>query len=177
MKNAVRLALALAALALAVPAAAQQQPRPTLGFGVSVAPIENALLWPTFELYLPIRLAPEFRLEPSLGIMSRDVNGGTDTRDITLGVGAFWVKPIAAPLDMYVGGRLKLNFAHSSGPAGSDSDTDVLLAAALGSEYYVVPQFSVGLEGQLGLYQHGAINGDDSGFYTAGLAFLRMYFH
>jgi hypothetical protein len=183
MKNVARLALALSALALASPAAAQQQTRPMLGFGISVAPIaEAAFTSPTVELVLPIRVAPAFKLEPSLGIFSRDrPSPGTDTRDITLGVGAFWVKPIAAPMDMYVGGRLKLNFAHESTTTGagttvSDSGTDMSIAAALGGEYYVVPQFSVGLEGQLGLYNHSLINGDDSGFFTNGLAFLRLYF-
>ncbi len=175
MKNVVRLALALCALALAAPAAAQQQQRPTLGLGISVVPLE--VVGPTVELYVPIRIAPNFRLEPSIGIFSRDVPaGGTDTRDFTLGVGAFFVKPIAAPIDMYMGGRLKLNFAHSDNGVTSDSDTDLSIAAALGGEYYLVPQFSVGLEGELGLYQHGTVNGDDSGWFTTGLAFLRLYF-
>ncbi len=177
MKNVVRLALALCALAAAVPAAAQQQ-RPKIGFGVSFAPFAQATTaLPSAELYLPIRIAPAFRLEPSLGIYTNDQpSPGTDRRDITIGVGAFWVKSVAAPVDMYVGGRLKLNFAHEENPAASDSATDMFLAAALGGEYYVVPQFSVGFEGELGLYDHGSVNGDDSGFFTTGLAFLRLYF-
>jgi hypothetical protein len=178
MKNVVRLALALCAFAIAAPANAQQQARPTLGFGISMMPFaQPSALLPTAELYLPIRIAPAFRLEPSLGIFSRDVSGGNKTRDFTLGVGGFWVKPIATPGDMYVGARLKLNFARVENAAGvSDSGTDFSLAAALGGEYYVVPQFSVGLEGQLGLYQNSTVSGDDSGFFTTGLAFLRLYF-
>ncbi len=177
MKNVVRLALALCALAAAVPAAAQQQQRHTIGFGISVVPIDAAGVTPTIELYLPIRVAPAFRLEPSLGIFSRDVSGGNKTRDFTLGLGAFWVKPVATAVDMYAGGRLKLNFARFENAAGvSDDGTDFSLAGALGGEYYVVPAFSVGLEGQLGLYDHGSVNGDNSGFFTTGLAFLRLYF-
>src|SRR5512146_425209 len=182
MKNVVRLALALCALALASPAAAQQA-RPTFGFGVSILPFaQPSVVLPTAELYLPIRVAPAFRLEPSLGIFtSNEPTPGTDTRDITIGVGAFWVKQLAAPLDMYVGGRLKLNFAHVSttnaaGTTASDSDTDLVLAAALGGEYYVATQLSVGLEGELGLYDHGNVSGDDTGVFTTGLAFLRIYF-
>ncbi len=178
MKNVVRLALALCALALAVPAAAQQQQRPMLGFGVSFVPFASpSAILPTAELYLPINVAPVLRIEPSLGIFSRDVSGGTKTRDVTLGVGVFYVKSIAAPVDMYVGGRLKLNFAHVETAAGAtESDTDVFVAAALGGEYYVVPKFSVGFEGNLGLYQQGTVNGDASGWYTTGLGFMRLYF-
>ena len=177
MKNAARLAVALAALTLAAPAAAQQQQRPTLGFGISIVPLEVAGQVPTVEVYLPIRIAPQFRLEPSLGIFSRNVSGGTDTSNVTIGVGGFWVATVSAPVDLYAGGRLKLNFAHQSTvAAGSTSDTDVSIAAALGGEYYLVPHFSLGLEGQLGYYSHGAINGDDSGWFTTGVAFLRLYF-
>ncbi len=177
MKNVVRLALALCALALAVPAAAQQA-RPKLGFGISVVPFASpSAILPSAELYLPIRVAPQLKIEPSLGIFTRDVSGGNKTRDVTLGVGVFYVKPLAAPVDMYVGGRLKLNFAHEENAAGvGTSDTDVFVAAALGGEYYVVPAFSVGFEGNLGLYQQGTVNGDASGFYTTGLAFMRLYF-
>jgi hypothetical protein len=180
MKNAVRLALALCALALATPAAAQQAPpqaRPQIGFGISIVPLEVAGQVPTVEVYLPIRIAPQFRLEPSLGIFSRDQAGTLpDTRDVTLGIGGFWLAPVAAQVDLYAGGRLKLNFAHESTPAGSTSDTDVSIAAALGGEYYLVPHFSLGLEGQLGYFSHGSVNGDDSGFFTTGVAFLRLYF-
>src|SRR5512141_1042530 len=139
MKNLVRLTLALCALALASPASAQQA-RSMLGFGISVVPLDGGPMASTVELYLPIRVAPAFRLEPSLGVYSRDVSGaGTDHRDITLGRGAFFLKAVATPVDMYVGGRVKLNFAHVSTTSGggvtvSDSGTDFSLAAALGGE-------------------------------------------
>jgi hypothetical protein len=182
----IRLAVALCALALAAPAAAQSQPqpqaqpqRPAVGVGVSVVPFSDAGgAMSTIEVYVPIRVAPQLRLEPSLGIFTRDRNGtgATDTRDVTLGVGVFYVKPIAGPVDMYVGGRLKLNFAHSDDGVTSNSDTDLLIAGALGGEYYLVSHFSVGLEAQLGLYQRGDVSGDDSGWFTTGLAFMRFYF-
>jgi hypothetical protein len=177
MTHAVRLSLAAAAaLAVAAPAAAQQQPpRPQVGLGISITPNDAFTgVSETVELYVPILLAPQIRIEPSLGILSS--NDGTDRRDFTLGIGGFWVAPVAGPVDMYAGGRLKLNFAHVSSAAGSDSSTDVSIAAALGGEYYLVPHFSLGLEGQLGYYSHGAVNGDTDGFYTTGLAFLRLYF-
>jgi hypothetical protein len=186
VKDTIRLAVALSALTLAVPAVAQPAAAPshqrsTFGIGISVAPVDAAGVLPTIEVYVPIQIAPQFRLEPSLGIFTqnRDGAGTTDTSDVTLGIGAFWVKPIAAPVDMYVGGRLKLDFAHSDNGVTSDSDTNFSLAGAFGGEYYLVAKFSVGLEAQLGLYQRGtagASGGNDSGWFTTGLAFLRLYF-
>ncbi|HET8539778.1 MAG TPA: outer membrane beta-barrel protein [Anaeromyxobacter sp.] len=180
MKNVARIALALSALALAAPAAAQQS-RPTLGLGVSIVPVDAAGVLPPIEVYVPIRIAPNFKLEPSLGIWTRDQGGvgANDTRDLVLGLGAFFVKPIAGAADMYVGGRLKLNFAKTDDGTTSNSDTDIVVAAALGGEYYLVPLFSIGLEAQLGLYQRGTagdFGADDDGFFTTGLGFLRLYF-
>jgi hypothetical protein len=175
MKKMLRLAAALAVLVAASSAAAQE--RPKLGVGISIVPLEGAGAVPTVEVYVPLMIAPNFRLEPSLGIFTNDPSGGgTETSDITLGVGAFFVNQIAPQADMYVGGRLKLNFASFDNGVVDDSDTDVLLAGALGGEYYLVPKFSLGLEAQLGLYSQGDVSGDASGFFTTGLAFLRLYF-
>ena len=175
MKKTLRLVAALAVLAAAGSAAAQE--RPSLGLGISIVPLEGAGAVPTVEVYVPLMLAPNFRLEPSLGIFTNDPPaGGTDTSDITLGVGAFYVSPIAPQADMYVGGRLKLNFASEDDGIDDDSDTDVLLAGAVGGEYYLVPKFSIGMEAQLGLYSLGDVTDDSSGFFTTGLAFLRVYF-
>jgi hypothetical protein len=176
-----KLVFAAAALALALPALAQEA-RPTVGFGVSIVPLEAAGNAPTVEVYLPIRVAPTFRLEPSLGIRTVDrpsQPGNFDESDVTLGIGAFYVQKAAAPLDVYVGGRLKLNFA-SVKPFGgqNDSGTDVVLAAALGGEYYLFSRFSLGMEGQLGFFSNSsaARGGEGSGLFTTGLAFLRVYF-
>jgi hypothetical protein len=174
MKTTLRLAAALAALTLVLPAAAQEQ-RPTLGIGASINP--EAAFSPTVEIYVPIRLGQQFRLEPSVGIFTRDRDApGVDTSDVTVGIGAFYMMPIAAAADVYVGGRLKLNFASRDDGVNDDSDTDLTVAAALGGEYYLVPQLSLGVEAQLGLYQLGDVSGDDSGFFTTGLGFLRFYF-
>jgi hypothetical protein len=176
-----KLVLTLAVLTMALPAAAQEH-RTKIGIGIAIEPLETANLVPkTIELYLPIQIAPQLRLEPSLGIAtSNGPDGGTDTRDFTLGVGLFFVQSVATPVDMYVGGRLKLNFARvESGPPGarvSNSGGDVALAGALGGEYYFVPKFSMGLEGQLGFYSNSSASGDNSGVFTTGLAFLRLYF-
>jgi hypothetical protein len=181
MHNLVRVAAAAAALSLAAPAVAQPaQPQARdnkFGIGIGIVPIDAAGQAGTVEVYFPIALAPNFRLEPSIGLFTVDApSGGTDHRDLTLGVGAFAVNRLAPQVDMYFGGRLKLNFAKSDGPTVDDSDTDLFLAAAVGGEYYFVPKFSLGLEAQLGLYSHGDVRGDDSGLFTSGVAFLRVYF-
>lgn len=177
-----RFAVALAALALAAPALAQDTAGRdgTVGLGVSIVPLEGAGTLPTIELYVPIKLAPQLRLEPSIGIQTsdRENNGNNlDTSDVTLGLGVFFVQSVAAPLDFYAGGRLKLNFTSWDDGVNDDSGTDVIIAGALGGEYYLVPKFSLGLEGQLGYYSRSEASYDEaSGFFTTGLAFLRLYF-
>jgi hypothetical protein len=164
--------LALTAAAAGTPALAAEE-GPKFGLGIAILPLTGA---PTVEVYVPIALAPTWRIEPSLGIRTDDQPaGGVDTRDITLGVGFFYIKKLAPPLDLQLGGRLKLNFAHTSGVT-SQSGTDVILAGAVGGEYYLIPKFSLGLEGNLGYYSNSAASGDNAGWFTAGLAFLRFYF-
>jgi Outer membrane protein beta-barrel domain len=178
-----KVVVALAALALAAPAFAQQQPpqasehRSVLGVGVSITELSAAIVSPTIEVYLPIQVGPNLRIEPSLGIFTNDrPTGQTDTSNITLGVGVFVQQKVAQPVDLYVGGRLKLNFASTDDGTTSNSGTDFTIAAAIGGEYYFVPKFSIGLEGQLGFYSNSEVSGDNSGFYTTGLGFLRVYF-
>jgi hypothetical protein len=182
-----KVVVALAALVLAAPAFAQQSPppheggRPQFGLGVSIIPLQpssqNGLIAPTVEVYVPIQMGPALRIEPSLGIFTVDEpTGGTDTSNITLGVGVFLQQRVAPPVDLYVGGRLKLNFASFDNGVADDSGTDLLIAAAAGGEYYLAPKFSIGLEGQLGFYSNSEVSGDTSGFFTNGLGFLRVYF-
>jgi hypothetical protein len=176
--------LLFAALVVATATLAQaQEARKQVGVGVSIDPFAAAAFTsgaaptPTVEVYVPINLMPKLRLEPSLGIFTNDVNTGTSTRDVTLGVGLFYVQRLAAPFDLYMGGRLKLNFAHTETTAGgSDSGTDVLLAGALGGEHYFSPHFSLGAEAQLGFRSNSSASGDNTSVFTTGLGFLRFYF-
>jgi hypothetical protein len=175
-----KLVVALAALALSAPAFAQsQQPAGANGgqFGLGISITPDADPAPTIEVYVPFQIAPTLRLEPSLGIATVDApQGGTDTKDITLGVGLFVTQKVAPAVNIYGGGRLKLNFASFDNGATDDSGTDFILAAAAGGEYFFVPKFSIGLEGQLGFYSQSETSGDNSGFFTTGLGFLRVYF-
>jgi len=168
-----KLAFVVAALALALPAAAQQtQTRTNIGLGVSLNLDLNS---PTVEVYAPIGVGPNLRVEPSLGIRTVDGDGFSES-DLTLGVGVFALKGTATDFNMYFGGRLKLNFASEDNGVTDDSGVDLSLAGALGGEYFFMPKFSLGLEGQLGFYSASEVSGDASGFFTGGLGFLRMYF-
>lgn len=177
-----RFALALAALALAAPALAQDTAGGTVGIGVSIVPLETGSYnAPTVEVYVPIKIAPQLRLEPSIGVQTADRDNGNgndvDTSDVTLGLGVFFVQRVAAPVDFYAGGRFKLNFASVDDGIDENNGTDVVIAGALGGEYYFVPKFSLGLEAQLGYYSRSDASIDEAdGFFTTGLAFLRMYF-
>jgi hypothetical protein len=168
-----KLACVIAALAFALPAAAQEKKQTRFGIGVSITP--EASIAPTIEVYMPIDVSPTFRIEPSLGVLTSDA-GDTSETDITLGAGVFLMKRMAQSVNLYYGGRLKLNYASEDTGVNDDSGFDLSLAGALGGEYYLVPSFSMGLEGQLGFYSMSEVNGDTSGFFTTGLAFLRLYF-
>jgi len=172
-----KLAFVVAAVALALPAAAAAQQKQTrIGLGVSITPA--AEVGPTIQLYMPIDIGAALRVEPSLGIATSNFGqtGATDRSDITIGAGVFGMKRISQPVNLYFGGRAKLNFASEDNGTNSDSGTDLSLAGAIGAEYYLVPSFSVGLEGQLGFYSNSDLSDDVSGFFTTGLGFLRMYF-
>lgn len=169
-----KLLFAVAALALSATANAQEARRP-FGLGISIEPL--VAVSPTIEVYAPIAIAPNLRVEPSLGILTRDGPANSvDRSDVTVGVGLFYVQRVAAPVDLYMGGRLKLNFASEDDGTNDDSGTDVILAAAIGAEHYFVTHFSLGAEAQLGFRSDSDVSGDDSGLFTTGLAFLRFYF-
>lgn len=168
-----KLALMIAALALALPAAAQEDKKTRFGLGVSITPESRTA--PTFELYLPIDIGRNLRVEPSLGILTADF-GDASASDITLGAGVFLMRRVAQSVNLYYGGRFKLNFASEDDGVNDDSGTDISIAGALGGEYYLVPSFSLGLEGQLGFYSASDVSDDASGFFTTGLGFLRVYF-
>lgn len=152
------------------------------GVGVAINALGAPDIAPTVEVYFPLRLAQNLRIEPSLGIRTVDrpsSPGNQDERDVSLGVGVFLMSRVSPPVDLYMGGRLKLNFAKKTFFGGTDeSGTDVSLAAAIGGEDYLAPNFSIGLEGELGYYSNSTAHfaGEESGFFTTGLAFLRVYF-
>lgn len=176
-----KLLVAVAALAMSTSAFAQTGGAGganggQLGIGVAITPVDSFRGIPnTVEIYVPFKIAPTLRLEPSVGIYTVDSDAGNDTTDLTLGAGLFVTQKVAAPVDVYFGGRVKLNFAGIDTGATDDSGTDFFVAGAAGGEYYLAPKFSIGLEANLGFYSLSEVSGDESGFYTTGLGFLRVY--
>jgi hypothetical protein len=175
-----RLALTITALTLlvtAAPALAQgaAADRRQFGFGIGAnASFDETTGAYPYEIYVPLRLGPALKLEPSIGILTG--SGDNDFSDVLLGIGVFAVRRVSAPVDLYFGGRLKLNFVSEEIAGGEDdSDTDFYITAAAGGEYFVVPAFSLGLEANLGYYALGDLSGDQSGLYSTGIFFLRMY--
>lgn len=164
----------------AAPAPVPQGRRPTVGFGIGIVPLDSRYIGLPYEVYLPINVSSEVRLEPSAGALTNiPRTGGVKRSYVTLGLGAFWVDRVAPSTDVYLGARVKMCIVTTDDGVTNDSENDFTLAAAVGGEYYVGSNFSVGAEGQLGTYQNGRLFGylspNDRGTFTTGVAFLRFY--
>ena len=149
------------------------------------------------NVYFPMRVGGEFKIEPEIGVMylSYDYEYDGVTHDdservIRVGLG---LGPIIqrGKLDMYYG--LRFGLMHRSiksfertiySPEGTDveiSKTDWYIAPAFGSEYFVSPHFSVGGEVRVEFTLYGEWDGDSSraNLYTIqnrNLFFVRWYF-
>jgi hypothetical protein len=149
------------------------------------------------NIYLPLRVGGEFRIEPEIGVMflSYDYEYYGETHDnservIRVGLG---LGPIIqrGKLDIYYGLRFGLSFRSIKdfqrtiwSPEGTEeeiSKTDWYVAPAFGSEYFVSPHFSVGGEVRVEFTSYG--EWDDSSsrsdLYTIqnrNLFFVRWYF-
>lgn len=164
----------------AAPAPVPQGRRPTVGFGIGIVPFDSRYSGLPYEIYLPINVSSEFRLEPSAGALTNiPRTGGVERSFVTLGLGAFWVDRVAPSTDVYLGGRVKMCIVTTDDGVTNDSENDFTLAAAIGGEFYVGSNFSVGAEAQFGHYQNGRLFGylapNDRGTFTTGVAFLRFY--
>jgi hypothetical protein len=206
MKKTLRIAALAVALSLAGAASAQQaQPassahRTRVGIGVGLPTNEFSTIVAggadlgvgiVPQLYVPIDLTPRFRLEPQVGILTVDQDGGTDTSIWSIGAGAFYLMPLGQQAQLYVGPRLLLSFFHQDNPVGGGivektSGTDWFLAAALGGELMPHPRIGVGAEAQLGRWGIGDRETKATGFptqttpggsswQTQGIIFVRVY--
>jgi len=176
--------VSFAAPALAAPPAARPAPSAQVeassaaspakfGLGISLASDGN--FSSPAEILVPIILNPTIRVEPSLGILTRNFGGGASSRDIVLGVGVFMAKRATPSTDLLFGGRLKLGFAKVDNGVADDSGNDILVAGAAGAEHWFSEKFTVGLEAQLGFYSLSEVSGDASGLFTQGLVIARLY--
>jgi len=212
-KISLRAAVALAALALTTPAlaqqAAKQEPRFGVGVGLTGSAVSGSAAMPGTGtpdfgtlFFVPLNLAPSFRLEPFLGWARADLDAtppgtggqafapglnGAKSSDLTFGVGGFYVAPLAPQVQVYLGGRLASQWQSFHNDAGFKAERrNTILAAALGGEYLPVPRVAFGGELQLGLIWYGDTDftlpagttpsgGGGSGSATQGTLFVRFY--
>lgn len=200
MKSVLRIGALVAALTFAAPAAAQpsqpSQGRVGIGLGMPVNQLSQLLgiggsgasLEP--QIYVPINISPNLRIEPQLGYFKlSDDDAQTETSSFTIGAGVFFVKPVVQQTQLYLGGRLALNWFRDEDqntPAKFEQ-TNLTIAGVFGGEYLPSPWFSVGAEAQLAYTALGDPDVTDTAgvtttgqggsiFSTAGLLFLRVYF-
>jgi hypothetical protein len=168
MKNLLRVATVLTALALSTSAQAQQAAQqrtattaaaPQIGLGVGLT---SGATDPNlgYLLFVPVQMG-NFRIEPFLGWNRADTDATGKDSDFTIGVGAFFVQPVATQLQLYAGGRLGSRWnSHKDaafGAAGTfkTERRDTLLALAAGGEYLPIPRVALGAEFQVGYLSVG----------------------
>jgi hypothetical protein len=202
MLTPLRAAVALAALALAAPTFAQQQAsHPRVGLGISmntslVTPLVtlgSSVFAPPTLLYVPFYLAPNVRIEPTIGwIKVNDDQNDVTSSAFQLGIGAVILKPVTASTNLYGGARLSSVWDRDEtrvSPIAVRKDTqrNTDLALVIGGEYLPTPWFSVGAEGQLDFVWMGDVTHDQTGVprtttsggsasSTQALLFIRVYF-
>jgi hypothetical protein len=195
-----------ASLALASVAAAGERPpgAPRLGIGISLEPsllsllqLGNAVYAPPIQLYVPIVLTPALRLEPAIGVISVTDKGNVidlTSEAFSIGIGALYLRPVAAQVQLLAGGRVTVIWARDQASAGTpqpavveSKQRNLLVALVLGGEYQPSPWFSIGLEGQLAFARLGDIEAKNtatsatatekggSSASTNALVFLRAY--
>jgi hypothetical protein len=202
MKKLLRHAVALAALALALPALAQQANTRSdggkIGLGVGLTstvtvPGRNSGAPDTgYLFFVPINATPQLRIEPFIGWARSDTDATGVNNDTTIGVGGFFVHPVATQLQLYAGGRLGLRWVSTKDAAFGAVNTskterrDTLLALAAGGEYLPIPRVAIGAEFQLGYVSVGdtketfwngtsVSGGGGSGTATQATLFARIY--
>jgi hypothetical protein len=185
-----KLFFGLAAVLFVTTASAQEattaSAKPFIGLGAGLGVNLDFM-----NIVVPINVAPSLRLEPFVGFaydrthFDTNVAGATEvesTRDFILGVGGYLLRPVAPNVEMLLGARIGFDFGKDYVKVvsvGSDSTTttSLLLAAVGGAEYYLSPNFALGVEASLNLTTHK--DDADTRFttvYTQGLATARVYF-
>jgi hypothetical protein len=198
MNRIIRIVASALTLAAALPAAAQQAAQARVGLGVGLSTSEAPLLRAGVaagviapQLYVPMNVTPNVRIEPQVGVLSfhNDANGD-DISFWSIGTGVFWLIPLGGDVGLYVGPRLVFSFFDEENVSGGGvvtktEATDFLVAAALGGELWVHPRFSVGAEGQFGYTSLGDVDVTEAGvtttepggssWATQGIVFVRVY--
>ena len=108
------------------------------------------------QIYFTIDIKDKFRLEPTLGISFAD-----GFEQLNVGVGIFGKKNLP-----------KFNVLYGSRFEFLSSDALIVIAPAIGGEYYFIRNFSIGTEIQLRILQ---VDGD-WGAYSNTSVLMRFYF-
>jgi hypothetical protein len=204
--------LAVLAAVVALPAAAQSHPAPagssavSVGFGVGVEPLSTQVTSatgatvsanPPVNLYVPVQITPQLRVEPSVGFWHLGANRNAPGTAVfsqsvwAVGLGGLYYFVPMQPAGIYAGARLGIAFRSQSDAVGNATRdvkaTDFSIAPVLGGEYAFSQKFSVGAELQLPITWYGNAsttlnnvtntpNDDRNGFATNGVVFLRYFF-
>ncbi|UCH10361.1 MAG: hypothetical protein JSU61_00250 [Fidelibacterota bacterium] len=140
-----------------------------------------------YNVYVPIRIAPRLRLEPSveLSIVSEEELGTTSTYNfLDVGAGLFLLSSHAES-NLYAGARIWYTYRRSYfTPSGGEEHKwqrdGFYLVPTIGGEYFLAPTFSLGAEAQLSYHRETGttddVKHDRSRIYTNGVIFVRFYF-
>jgi hypothetical protein len=165
----------LLALVFFVSCASAQDSQFKIGIGVSLNPtamFSSGTIATIYlpvgltDIYVPIMASTNIRVEPDAGIFtySSEVSGSSSSKFsgtyFRLGIGLFYVRPVEASFDFYVGPRLGILASSSSTRYGNSaestlSETDFFIGACVGGEYLFSRHFSMGGEAQLNYISYG----------------------
>lgn len=160
MKIATSLSLFLVSLFF-VTATVTAQSRPaegTLGLSASIQSSQT-------NLQLPIWLTDSITLAPIFGL-----NHQEDTfTSINIGVAPRFYQNLGSDFASYIGAR---GIFQRTSPEVGDDETNLLLGATGGGEYFWDEHFSMGVEGQLNLF----LNDGGSNNLSTGAAIVGTYY-
>ncbi|MBN2031427.1 hypothetical protein JW824_14430 [bacterium] len=162
-----------------------QESMPRVGIGLSVSDIRKYVNIKYNEIahniYIPINIGKSFRLEPQLGFDSYLEDGQyskSRTSYFQLGVGVFTILSRNKTI-LYFGGRLCFLLSSQTytrkitGITNKESDIGFLfIAPAIGGEYFVCEELSLGGEMQLKLLNYFE---NTKRYFTNTLLFMRFY--
>lgn len=212
MKFARMFLLPLCLLSFSVGAAQDSGTR--IGFGVSLNPVTifnlsttsfSLITYGMTSIYVPIDAGKNFRVEPEVGILTSSTDytypatsyspaytTSSSSSGIRIGCGLLYIAPVDSTFNIYLGPRIGLLLSSdkykssTSSMEQTESETDFVLAGALGGEYLLSSHFGLGAEIQLTYISYGepSITPAPSGmasvsrstFSSSALAFFRWYF-
>lgn len=160
MKTATKLTLfLLSVLFITTTATAQNRPAEgTVGLSASIQSSQT-------NLQLPIWLADTITLAPVFGLNHQENTFTT----LNIGVAPRFYQNLGDDFASYIGAR---GIFQRTSPDVGDDETDLLLGATGGGEYFLDEHFSMGVEGQLNLF----LNEGDNNSLSTGAAIVGAYY-